>query len=848
MTPMIGSSNREVIRVKVKKSDGYKQPEYKKFSIDPQITSFEVLQSLLARAFDVTGDFTVSYLAKDERGQDCYLALLSDWDLDAAFLCASEPCLRLKVDLKPFEDGLDDWDIIAPMDVPVMQAPSTSQSFLASLSDSISTHVGKTVSHVQKVISRRGEDDYKPVKPPMGDKELQNFLDSDGCLLNPQEFRFSVYQGGVEPSLRKVVWRHLLNVFPDGLSGKERMSYLKKKSQEYYKLRDFWRDHVNTNEELKYITNMVKRDVLRTDRTHKFFAGADDNKNIVSLFNILVTYAVTHPEVSYCQGMGDVVSPLLFVQQDEANAYLCFCAIMRRMKHNFMMDGHVMTTKFQHLSLLLQKHDPEFYAYLKHHDADDLFFCYRWLLLELKREFPFNDALYMLEVLWSSIPPDPPEIDLELTGPGFTIGSASLSPGSPFGSKETAYSRLRAMYRRLHPTPSSSNPPPKVIVAGKNPRSPSPQRLGPDSKASTPKGAVRCVEPITPLDESKTLEGSDEYVPVSDPVTKAILAKSASIDKSLVDMGKMGSTTGSTLCNSDVTEAEENSGSFEFPSNELTDTDTSKRELCNDSIENDSQKLCSDSTFGDKSSSFESIGTRNSSSVSLASNCSDIWKGDCQGNSVFFVTLNEMGKEEAQHQGGLSQKQNTNNNNNTQPKDGQRTTQSQNGSEIRQQRPPDIKLPAPLNLAMADTTSLASRDSGINNSQASHSQPETPTKGYFDSGFTDQVDLTSCTDHLTTQVDCASRLHELPPPSEFGCGNPFLVFMCLTLLEQQKETIMLNAMDYNDLAMHFDKMVRKHNVQAVLKHAQGLYQLYLRSQQNWFEESSESVSDFGPSL
>jgi hypothetical protein len=32
--------------------------------------------------------------------------MLSDWDLDAAFFGASDPQLRLKVDLKPFEEGL----------------------------------------------------------------------------------------------------------------------------------------------------------------------------------------------------------------------------------------------------------------------------------------------------------------------------------------------------------------------------------------------------------------------------------------------------------------------------------------------------------------------------------------------------------------------------------------------------------------------------------------------------------------------------------------------------------------------------------------------------------------------
>lgn len=37
------------------KCEGIHVPEYRKFSVDPQITSFEVLQSILAKAFDIRG-------------------------------------------------------------------------------------------------------------------------------------------------------------------------------------------------------------------------------------------------------------------------------------------------------------------------------------------------------------------------------------------------------------------------------------------------------------------------------------------------------------------------------------------------------------------------------------------------------------------------------------------------------------------------------------------------------------------------------------------------------------------------------------------------------------------------
>lgn len=73
-------------------------------------------------------------------------------------------------------------------------------------------------------------------------------------------------------------------------------------------------------------------------------------------------------------------------------------------------------------------------------------------------------------------------------------------------------------------------------------------------------------------------------------------------------------------------------------------------------------------------------------------------------------------------------------------------------------------------------------------------------------------------------------LRKLPPPTEFGGGNPFLMFLCLTLLLQHRNYVIKNNMDYNEMAMHFDKMVRKHNVIRVLNQARRMYAEYLKSQ------------------
>lgn len=121
-----------------------------------------------------------------------------------------------------------------------------------------------------------------------------------------------------------------------------------------------------------------------------------------------------------------------------------------------MLDGIAMTQKFAHLSEALQFYDPEFYDYLKMHQADDLLFCYRWLLLEMKREFAFEDSLRMLEVLWSSLPPEPPTDELNLFEKEFVppakepqLSPKSTVPGVTMRKpRETAYTKLCEMRRQ----------------------------------------------------------------------------------------------------------------------------------------------------------------------------------------------------------------------------------------------------------------------------------------------------------------------------------------------------------------------------------------------------------------
>ncbi|KAL4712914.1 hypothetical protein ACJJTC_011984 [Scirpophaga incertulas] len=485
--------SKEAVRVKVRKCEGKLQPELRKFSVDPQITSLEVLQSILIKAFDIKSDFTLSYKSIDDFGQEVFLPLLSDWDLDAAFLKAhntavsqrSEPCVQLKVDMKPFAEASEDWEppnlnSVIPIVPPVNQKEQ--QNITANLNEKQDTQTGlqgiimnqveKTFNMVSRALNLY-EDPDTPPRAPLCDIEFRAFLDAVGQINNLAKLREVIYCGGIDPSLRKVVWKHILNVYPDSMTGKERMDYIKSKANEYYSLRSRWKDSIQkgkVNADLAYVTGMVRKDVLRTDRHHNFYAGSDDNQNIASLFNILTTYALNHPTVSYCQGMSDLASPLLVTMGDEAHAYICFCALMTRLQPNFLLDGEAMTLKFSHLTEALQVYDPDFYNYLKLQQADDLLFCYRWLLLEMKREFAFDDALRMLEVLWASLPQKIPAGELPLKEREFDPAvdlENDPPPLSPLlkAPRENAYTKVCAIRRQSSSFSLANIKTPKLVTS-----------------------------------------------------------------------------------------------------------------------------------------------------------------------------------------------------------------------------------------------------------------------------------------------------------------------------------------------------------------------------------------------
>jgi len=145
----------------------------------------------------------------------------------------------------------------------------------------------------------------------------------------------------------------------------------------------------------------VEKDVHRTDRSHPFFCGEGSAEHLAQLRAILLTYCMYNFDLGYCQGMSDLAAPILVVMQNEADAFWCFVALMDRMQSNFHTDQTGMHSQLLALQNLVELLDPEMHKFLGARDSLNFFFCFRWVLIQFKREFEFDQVLRLWEALWS---------------------------------------------------------------------------------------------------------------------------------------------------------------------------------------------------------------------------------------------------------------------------------------------------------------------------------------------------------------------------------------------------------------------------------------------------------------
>ncbi|VVA11358.1 PREDICTED: GTPase-activating [Prunus dulcis] len=119
------------------------------------------------------------------------------------------------------------------------------------------------------------------------------------------------------------------------------------------------------------------------------------------LVAILEAYALYDPEIGYCQGMSDLLSPITAVMTEDHEAFWCFVGFMKKARHNFRLDEVGIRRQLSIVSKIIKCKDSHLYRHLEKLQAEDCFFVYRMVVVLFRRELTFEQTICLWEVMWA---------------------------------------------------------------------------------------------------------------------------------------------------------------------------------------------------------------------------------------------------------------------------------------------------------------------------------------------------------------------------------------------------------------------------------------------------------------
>ncbi|KAM9377226.1 TBC1 domain family member 15 [Pholidichthys leucotaenia] len=242
---------------------------------------------------------------------------------------------------------------------------------------------------------------------PVSVEEWNRHQDPEGRMVDVQGLRRSIFKGGLCHAVRKEAWKFLLGYFPWDSTHEERKTLQRAKTDEYFTMKLQWKsvseEQSRRNSKLRDYRSLIEKDVNRTDRTNRFYEGMD-NPGLALLNDILMTYCMYDFDLGYVQGMSDLLSPILFVMENEVDAFWCFVSYMDQVHQNFEEQMQGIKTQLIQLGSVLRLLDVAFWNYLDTHESSYMYFCFRWLLIRFKRELNFQDVMRLWEVMWTGLP------------------------------------------------------------------------------------------------------------------------------------------------------------------------------------------------------------------------------------------------------------------------------------------------------------------------------------------------------------------------------------------------------------------------------------------------------------
>jgi hypothetical protein len=266
-----------------------------------------------------------------------------------------------------------------------------------------------SVEHMVPVISNKTS---RRMGPSLSKEDWLECFNSEGRL-NLEFYaaaRVKMFYGAIsDPLIRVEVWSFLLGVYPLTSSSAERAAIDEIHRREYEVLSTQWKtvfpEQARNFSAFRERKQAIEKDVCRTDRTLPDLID-DHSPKLQSLHDILMAYMMFNFDLGYCQGMSDILAvPLLLPGvHSDSHGFAMFKQIMTtKTEGNFRHDVKAnMEQQMRAIQLITKQFIPALYSHLEKHHAEDMTFCFRWLLILFKREFERDDLLLLWDVILAS--------------------------------------------------------------------------------------------------------------------------------------------------------------------------------------------------------------------------------------------------------------------------------------------------------------------------------------------------------------------------------------------------------------------------------------------------------------
>ena len=255
------------------------------------------------------------------------------------------------------------------------------------------------------------------------------------------------------PILRAFIWKLLLNYLPE--EPKQWEETLTEKRNEYKNFKTFIEGRIQTEikektYKSKEVLEQIIKDVYRTNSELPFFYELVDKNNkkneeeLLKIYQkrksctlkevdeiyyedkinenhfevmkrILFIYTYLRPDISYHQGMNELLAPLYYcltydkTYQDEteenieADSFWCFYNLMNKVSLSFVAGKNQGLDAKSHIfENCLIKVDKEIYDKLVELNIRSEYYCYRWFILLFSQEFEINSVLKLWDVIFSN--------------------------------------------------------------------------------------------------------------------------------------------------------------------------------------------------------------------------------------------------------------------------------------------------------------------------------------------------------------------------------------------------------------------------------------------------------------